>query len=71
MFFKKRKLHQAAKKGDIKKVKSLLEAGVDLNLPDRKGATALHWASLKNHFEVVKFLLVKKLNLRKKSESFK
>ena len=46
MFFKKWKLHQAAKKGDIKKVTSLLEA--DPSLVNDRGQwdwTALDWAS--------------------------
>jgi ankyrin repeat protein len=37
-------LHEAAFKGDIQIVKSLLEAGVDPNAYDQAGISPLHWA---------------------------
>jgi ankyrin repeat protein len=38
-------LHYAARDGDVKKVRSELKAGADVNLADRNGWTALHFAS--------------------------
>ena len=58
MFFRKWKLHQAAKKGDIKKVKSLLlEKKVKVDTQDNEGLTALQWASACGHLEVIELLL--------------
>lgn len=57
MFFTKWKFFRAAKKGDMKKVASLLKIGINPNLKDRTGITALYCASENGHLEVVKLLL--------------
>lgn len=52
-------LHSAAGNGDLEQVKALLAAGVDVNTPNRYGATALSFAAQKGHIEVVRLLLAK------------
>jgi hypothetical protein len=50
-------LFTAAKRGDVKAVQALLDAGVDVQSKSPYGATALHFAADKGHVEVVKVLL--------------
>ena len=50
-------LWEAARKGDAAAVKTLLDAGVDVNTPFRYGATALSYACDRGHLEVVRVLL--------------
>jgi ankyrin repeat protein len=61
MFFKLFKsnteLHRAAKKGDAKKIKKLLDLGVDVNYEGSSGCTALHLATDCGHEAVVRVLL--------------
>jgi ankyrin repeat protein len=61
MFFKLFKsnteLHRAAKKGDAKKVKALLDSGLDVNYEGSSGCTALHLATDCGHEAVVRVLL--------------
>src|SRR6185295_3070247 len=49
MFFKLFKsnteLHRAAEKGDVRKIKKLLDLGVDVNYDGSSGCTALHLAT--------------------------
>lgn len=52
-------LHEAARLGDLAKVRSLVEGGVDPNAKSRYGATALSFASDKGHIQVVRYLLDK------------
>ena len=49
----------AAERGDVNKITSLLEAGIDPNLQDEMGRTALYLASEEGHLEIVKLLLRK------------
>ncbi|MCZ0932391.1 MAG: ankyrin repeat domain-containing protein [Oligoflexia bacterium] len=53
----------AVEKGDIKKVASFLEAGIDPNLKDEDGLTALHRASIRGGLAIVKFLIEKGANI--------
>ncbi len=55
-------LLEAASKGDLAAVKSLLDAGVPVDSPSEYGATALSFASDKGHSEVVKLLLERGAN---------
>lgn len=50
-------LHDAAKKGEQNKLKLLIDSGVNLNVPDKDGATPLHHAAYLGHDKLVKMLL--------------
>ncbi|MDR2507372.1 MAG: ankyrin repeat domain-containing protein [Candidatus Accumulibacter sp.] len=52
-------LHVAAKQGDLMTVKSLLEAGVDVDRTGDMGCTALHYALSRDKKDVVDFLLAR------------
>ena len=56
-------IHTAAQNGDIKKISSALEAGVDVDLPDKENKTALHFASERGHLKAVKFLIKNGANM--------
>ncbi|KAM0511528.1 hypothetical protein ACHAPE_009781 [Trichoderma viride] len=48
---------RAAELGRLDAVKLFIERGVDVNLADKKGRTALHWAAVRDNFEMVQYLL--------------
>ena len=50
-------LHYAASEGDLEKVRSLIDGGLDVNAVDDDGFTALHFAVLKNQKDIVRLLL--------------
>ncbi len=50
-------LWSAARQGDLAKVKSLLDQGIDVNAATAYGSTALCFAADRGHVEVVKLLL--------------
>jgi len=50
-------LFDAAQTGDLEKIKTAIEAGVDVNSKTRYSATALSFAAEKGHLEIVKLLL--------------
>ncbi|PRM96231.1 ankyrin repeat domain-containing protein [Aliarcobacter cryaerophilus] len=45
----------------------LIKAGADINAKDKNSWTPLHWASRKNHIELVKVLIKAKANLNEKA----
>ena len=47
----------AASAGWLETVKDFIAAGVDIDAGDPSDATALHWAAVRNHLEVVKYLV--------------
>ncbi len=57
MFFGCDELIDAAVKGDMKRVKKLLDKGCDPNIRDEDGSTPLHKAALFGHLGVVRELL--------------
>ena len=56
-------LLDAARKGDLKQVEKLLDAGADVNQLDNTGFTALHWAAMTNRQEVAKLLIRHKADI--------
>jgi outer membrane protein assembly factor BamB len=59
----KEDLWEAARKGDVKAVESLLAKGADVNAKTRYGATALWFAAYKDQLAVVKVLLAHKADV--------
>jgi ankyrin repeat protein len=57
LFKSNTELHRAAKKGDDKRIKALLDLGVDINYEGSSGCTALHLATDCGHEAVVRVLL--------------
>ncbi len=51
-------LHDAALRGNVKKVEELIRSGVNVNSRNGEGATPLHWAAYKGQLEVAKILLM-------------
>ena len=50
---------EAASQGNLAQVKALVAQGAEINSTDSIGDTALHWASLECHVDVVQFLLTR------------
>ena len=50
-------LADAAMRGDVEMVRSLLEGGADLDAPQGDGMTALHWAAERGDQEIAKLLI--------------
>lgn len=50
-------LHTAAQKGEQNKMKMLIDSGINLNVPDKNGATPLHIAAYHGEDKIVKMLL--------------
>jgi hypothetical protein len=67
LFKSNTELHRAAKKGDAKKIKALLDLGVDINYEGSSGCTALHLATDCGHEAVVRVLLDNGADPRAKS----
>ncbi|GCB63040.1 hypothetical protein scyTo_0011559 [Scyliorhinus torazame] len=57
-----RGIWSAASNGDFKGVQRFLEKGIDPNVPDLSGYTALHYASRRGDYEVCEYLLRKGAN---------
>lgn len=55
--------HQAVKNGDIIRIKSFLDDGMNIDEPDEQGCTALHLAIEGGNFELVKYLVDRGANL--------
>ncbi|XP_028157492.1 palmitoyltransferase Hip14 isoform X2 [Ostrinia furnacalis] len=48
---------KATQYGAFARVKELVEAGWDVNQPDRETVTLLHWAAINNRREIIQYLL--------------
>lgn len=57
-------IHDAARLGDLDKVKQLLALGVDVNLKEKDGTTPLHLAAFYGHVPVVEYLISKGADLK-------
>ena len=57
------KLIDAAKNGDIKNVRELIENGADVGAKNNDGEKALHWAAWNGHVDVAKVLIEKGANV--------
>lgn len=53
----------AARQGDLAKIKTLIESGLDVNTKTDYGATALCYAAENGHLEVIKYLIEKKIDI--------
>ena len=62
-------LFDAANRGDLKKVKRLLNEGADVNAKDEDGWTPLHWAAYYGHLNVVKLLVDRGADVNAKSKA--
>lgn len=63
-------IHQAAKDGNLEKVKALLQTNPRLvSSKDEDGRTPLHWAAAGGHKDVVVFLLSNEADIRAKDNS--
>src|SRR5207247_6422498 len=62
-------IHDAARKGDLEKVRALLEVNPELlRAQDKDGFSPLHLAAWKGHKEVVELLLGRKAEVNLKSK---
>ena len=52
-------IHDAAKEGNLERVKFLISKGAKVNARDKKGFTPLHWAVGKGHTEIAELLISK------------
>jgi len=52
-------IHEAALNGQLSQVMRLLEEGLDVNIKDQEGRTALMYASFNGHTEIMKKLIEK------------
>lgn len=60
-------LHEAAKRGLLDKIKSLVEGGEDVNVQNGKGDTPLYYAVLNGHTEIAEILIRNSANVGTKS----
>jgi ankyrin repeat protein len=60
---KSKELIEAAKVGDISKVRTLLEQGAEINAKDPDGKTVLAWVSAKSHINIANLLIDKGANV--------
>lgn len=59
----------AADAGDVARLQALLASGVDINVTNRQGRTAMVLASLKKHYACVEFLIDAGADINKQDET--
>jgi ankyrin repeat protein len=69
--FKIRILFDAARLGNAKIIEALLLEGIDVNVKDKDGWTALMWAAYKCHYDVVDLLLKNGADINRRNENGK
>ena len=62
-------IHQAAIEGNIEKVKQHWADGTDVNIKDKDGITALHFADGVGNYEIVELLLAKGADVNAKTKN--
>jgi ankyrin repeat protein len=63
-------IHNAAKSGDLEKVKALLKDNPDLvSSKEDNGETPLHWSALMGHKDVAELLLANKAKVNDKASN--
>jgi ankyrin repeat protein len=62
-------LHEAAKEGDLVKIKSLIAEGFDINTVDNNEMTPLHLAAQIGYKEIAEILILKGANVNAKTKS--
>ena len=65
----KTQLIQYTKRGNLQKVKEEIEKGVNINIHDKFGDTALIWASRYGYLDMVKFLISKGAHINHRNGS--
>jgi ankyrin repeat protein len=55
-------LLEFAKKGDVESIKTLLKGSADVNAAIGDGTTALHWAALRDNFQIARVLIDSRAN---------
>jgi len=61
-------LHEAAEKGDLKQIQTIIENGRNINVKDRYNRTALHYAVVNSHKDAVELLITNGADVNIKSE---
>jgi len=62
-------IHLAALKGDVARVKTFVQGGIDVNTKDKCGCTPLHWAAPANTNDVADFLIAKGADVNAKDNN--
>lgn len=69
--FKSKIFLDAARIGNAKILEALLFEGIDVNVKDKDGWTALMWAAYKCHYEIVDLLLKNGADINMKDDNGK
>jgi serine/threonine-protein phosphatase 6 regulatory ankyrin repeat subunit B len=69
--FKNKIFLDAARLGNTKIIEALLFEGIDVNVKDKDGWTALMWATYKCHYDIVELLLKSGVDINMKNDNGK
>jgi ankyrin repeat protein len=69
--FKSKIFLDAARLGNTRIIEALLFEGIDVNVKDKDGWTALMWAAYKCHYDIVDLLLKNGADINMKNENGK
>ena len=62
-------IHKATIRGDLNKLKELIDAGVDPNMKDQTGITPLMLAAQKRHDKIVEYLIAQGADINAKTKT--